>query len=75
MRHELRTGSFLRWSGLDIPRAGRIDTQHRDIGGLDLRDDFVEWITQWSAEGEAEDGVDQEVCRLQGCFKVVNEGD
>lgn len=61
MRHELGTGSFLRRSALDIPRARRIDTQHLDVSGLDLRDDLGERIAQWSAEGEAEDGINQEV--------------
>lgn len=60
-RHELRARPLLRRTALDIPRAGRVNTQYRNGGGLDLRDNGTEWVAQWSTEGEAEDSVDEEI--------------
>lgn len=61
LRHELRPGTLLGRSALDIPRAGRVDAQHGYGGGLDFGDYRAEGVAEGSAEGEAEDCVDEEV--------------
>ena len=74
-RHKPRPGPLLRRPALDIPRAGRINTQHGDGGGLELRDYRREWFAEGPAEGEAEDGVDDKVRRFKGFGEVGDEGD
>lgn len=74
-RHELRPGTLLRRSALDVPRTGRIDAQHGDGGGFELRDYGGEGFAEGAAEGEAEDGVDDEVCGFEGFGEVGDERD
>lgn len=74
-RHELRPGALLRRSALNVPRTGRVDAQHGDGGGFELRDYRGEGLAEGTAEGEAEDGVDDEVCGFEGFGEVGDEGD
>lgn len=57
LRHELRPRAVLGRATLYIPRTGRVDAQHRDGAGFDLRDYGREGIAQGPAEREAEYGV------------------
>lgn len=74
-RHELRPGALLGRPALNIPRTGRVDAQHGDGGGFELRDYGGEGFAEGTAEGEAEDGVDDEVCGFEGFGEVGDEGD
>ena len=51
---------------LDIPARGRVDGQDGDLGLLEGVDDGVKGLADGRLEGEAEDGVDDEVCLVEG---------
>ena len=74
-RHELCPGALLGRPALDVPRTGRVDAQHGDGGGFELRDYGGEGFAEGTAEGKAEDGVDDEVCGFEGFGEVGDEGD
>lgn len=72
--HKLGPGAFLGRAGGDVPRAGGVDAQHGHLGLLHLVDDGWEGLAQGTPEGEAEDGVDDEVGGFQGLGEVGDEG-
>lgn len=56
-------------TGLDVPRAGDVDAQNGDAtfaGLLEDGDEFVEGGSHGRLEGEAEEGVDDQVRGGQG---------
>ena len=65
---------FCRGPISDVPRTGRIDCEDRFVGLLQQGDDGVERFPHGGLEGEAEEGVDDEVGGGEGSGEVVGEG-
>ena len=45
----------------NVPAAGRVDGEDRLVGGFEARDDGGKGVAEGPGEGEAEDGVDDEL--------------
>lgn len=75
LRHKVRPGPFPGRTGLDVPRARRVDAEDRDGRLFHERNDAGEWLAQGPAEREPEDGVYDEVCGSEGLREVVCEWD
>jgi hypothetical protein len=58
-----------------VPRTRRIDCQDGFVGLLEEGDDGVERFPHGGVEGEAEEGVDDEVGGGEGVGEVGGEGD
>ena len=76
LRHEIRTRLSVRGRpALYIPRARGVDTKDGDGGSFENVDHGREWFAERAAEGEAEDGIDNEVSGAERFVKVGREGD
>ena len=59
----------------DVPRTGRIDREDGFVGLFEEGDDGVERFPHGGLEGEAEEGVDDEVGGGEGAGEIGCEGD
>lgn len=74
-RHELCAGAFLGRPFLDIPGAGGIDAENGYLGFFQLGNNGREWFAERAAEGEAEDGVNDQVGGLQSGGEIRDKRD
>ena len=72
-RHEPFPGAVVPRTILDVPRRWSIYGKHRNLGGRECFDDFGERLANLATKWEAEDGVNDVICILQGAGEVFCE--
>jgi hypothetical protein len=72
--HKAFTRAVVWWACLDIPGRGSVDGEHRNLRVPQCLYDFGKRLADLSAEGEAENCVDNLVGLLYRRDKVIGEG-